>query len=214
MMLLFCLKSISNTIVCNPQKKNILKSICQWCNNLELTRIFNGPPDIDRTTQSATMGGPVDHPWFLLIPHTDYASVKWASIDSDNGLSPGRRQAIIWSNAGILSIGLLGANFSEIRIGILSFWFKKMHLKLSSAEMAAFCPEGDELMPSFWSSDAEGISSVPSLSLMVVLTAAAPCLNKDLHINGYKKETWIKFDNCSIPMSVHQSMLKSYNFDE
>ena len=36
------------------------------------------------------------------------------SIGSDNGLSPGRRQAIIWTNAGILLIGLLGTNFSEI----------------------------------------------------------------------------------------------------
>ena len=29
-------------------------------------------------------------------------------IGSDNGLSPGRRQAIIWTNAGILLIGPLG----------------------------------------------------------------------------------------------------------
>ena len=35
-------------------------------------------------------------------------------IGSDNGLSPGRRQAIIWTNTGILSIGPLGTNFSEI----------------------------------------------------------------------------------------------------
>ena len=56
--------------VCNPPKKNILKSIYQRYNNLKLTRIFNGPSDIDRTTQSATMGGPLDHPWFLLILHT------------------------------------------------------------------------------------------------------------------------------------------------
>ena len=35
-------------------------------------------------------------------------------IGSDNGLSPGRRQAIIWTNAGILLIGPLGINFSEI----------------------------------------------------------------------------------------------------
>ena len=34
-------------------------------------------------------------------------------IGSDNGLSPGRRQAIIWTNAGILSIGPLGTNFNE-----------------------------------------------------------------------------------------------------
>ena len=35
-------------------------------------------------------------------------------IGSDNGLSPGRRQAIIWTNAGILLIRPLGTNFSEI----------------------------------------------------------------------------------------------------
>ena len=33
---------------------------------------------------------------------------------SDNGLSPGRRQAIIWTNAGVLFIGPLGTKFSEI----------------------------------------------------------------------------------------------------
>ena len=31
---------------------------------------------------------------------------------SDNGLSPGQRQVIIWINAGILSIGPLGTNLS------------------------------------------------------------------------------------------------------
>ena len=53
-------------------------------------------------------------------------------IDSDNGLSPGRRQAIIWTNAGLLLIGPLGTNFSEILIEILTFSFKKMRLKVSS----------------------------------------------------------------------------------
>ena len=42
-------------------------------------------------------------------------------IGSDNGLSPGRRQAIIWTNDGILSIGPLEGNFSEILIAILTF---------------------------------------------------------------------------------------------
>ena len=55
-------------------------------------------------------------------------------IGSDNGLSPGRRQAIIWTNAGILLIGPLRTNFSEIVIGIQTFSFKKMHLKTSSAK--------------------------------------------------------------------------------
>ena len=39
---------------------------------------------------------------------------KLTIIGSDNGLLPGRRQAIIWTNAGILLIGPLGTNFSEI----------------------------------------------------------------------------------------------------
>ena len=53
-------------------------------------------------------------------------------IGSDNGLSPGRRQATIWTNAGILFIGPLGTNFSEIVIEILTFSFKKMLWKVSS----------------------------------------------------------------------------------
>ena len=53
---------------------------------------------------------------------------KLTVIASDNGLSPGRRQVIIWTNAGILLIGPLGTNFNEILIGIQTFSFKKMHL--------------------------------------------------------------------------------------
>ena len=38
-------------------------------------------------------------------------------IGSDNGLSaPGQHQAIIWTDAGTLSIEPLGTNFSEILI--------------------------------------------------------------------------------------------------
>ena len=65
---------------------------------------------------------------------------KLTIIASENGLSPGRRQAIIWNNAGILSIGLLGTKFSEILIGVQTFSFKKMHLKMSSAKWRPFCP--------------------------------------------------------------------------
>ena len=51
-------------------------------------------------------------------------------IGSDNGLSPGRRHAIIWNIAGLLLIEPLGTNFSEILIGIQTFSFKKMHLNM------------------------------------------------------------------------------------
>ena len=60
-------------------------------------------------------------------------------IGSDNGLSLGRRQAIIWTNAGILLIGPWGTNFSEISIKILTFSFTKMHLKVSSGKWWPFC---------------------------------------------------------------------------
>ena len=64
---------------------------------------------------------------------------KLTTIGSDYGLSPGRCQAIIWANAGILLIGPLGTNFSGILIEILTFSFKKMHLKMSSGRCRPFC---------------------------------------------------------------------------
>ena len=64
---------------------------------------------------------------------------KLTIIGSDNGLSPGRRQAIIWNNAGLLLIESLGTNSSEIAIGIQSFSFKKMHLNMSSAKWRPSC---------------------------------------------------------------------------
>ena len=53
-----------------------------------------------------------------------------AIIGSDNGLVPGRHQAIIWTNDWILLIGPLGTKFSEILIGIQTFSLKIMHLKM------------------------------------------------------------------------------------
>ena len=64
---------------------------------------------------------------------------KQTIIRSDNDLSSGRRQAIIWTNAWILIIGTLGTNFSEILIEIRIFSFKKMGLKVSPAKMRPFC---------------------------------------------------------------------------
>ena len=63
---------------------------------------------------------------------------KLTIIGSDNGLSPERRQAIIWTNAVILLIGPLGTNFSENRIEIQTFSLKKIRLKMSSARCCSF----------------------------------------------------------------------------
>ena len=72
---------------------------------------------------------------------------KLTIIGSDNGLSPNRRQAIIWTSAGLLLIGPLGTKFSEIIIEILTFSFKKMRLKVSSAKRRPFCLGLSEKMP-------------------------------------------------------------------
>ena len=55
-------------------------------------------------------------------------------IASDKVLSPARRQAIIWTNAGISLVGPLAINFSDILIEIEIFSFKKMYLQQSSAK--------------------------------------------------------------------------------
>ena len=59
-------------------------------------------------------------------------------ISSDNGLLPGRHQTIIWTSAGVLLIGPLGTNFSEIVVATHTFSFRKMHLKMLSGKWRPF----------------------------------------------------------------------------
>ena len=70
---------------------------------------------------------------------------KLTIIGSDNGLSPERRQAIIWTDAGILLIGPFSRNFSEILIDIQTISLKKIRLKMSSAKWCSFCLGRNEL---------------------------------------------------------------------
>ena len=63
---------------------------------------------------------------------------KLTIIGSGNGLSPERRQSIIWTNAGMLLIEPLGTNFSEILIEIQTFSLKKIRLKMSSVKCCSF----------------------------------------------------------------------------
>ena len=64
---------------------------------------------------------------------------KLTIIGSDNSLSPGRRQAIIWSNAGILLIGPLGTNLSEILIEIPTILIQENAFESVVCEMASIC---------------------------------------------------------------------------
>ena len=87
-------------------------------------------------------------PWSMSLGHnrlshwgivTHICVDKLTIIGSDNSLSPGRRQAIIWTNAGILLIEPLRTNFNEISIAIHTFPFKEIHLKMSSGKWRPFC---------------------------------------------------------------------------
>ena len=60
-------------------------------------------------------------------------------IGSDNGLSPGRCEAIISTNAGILLIGPIGTNVGGILIKIITFSFTKMRSKMSCVKRRPYC---------------------------------------------------------------------------
>ena len=85
-----------------------------------------------------------------VFPYSPYELTAWGRvthicigiltiIGSDNGMSPGRRQAIIRTNAGIWLIGSLGTKFIEISIEFLTSSCKEMCLKVSSAKWRLLC---------------------------------------------------------------------------
>ena len=100
---------------CYPQVANFNTKVCTICKQ--------------SSVQGLTHWGQVTH----------ICVSEQTIIGSDNGLSPGRRQAIIWTNAGILLIGPLGTKFKEILIKILAFSFKKVYSKMSSGKWRPFC---------------------------------------------------------------------------
>ena len=88
--------------------------------------------------------------WQPMQIYCDLALTHWGRVThiclskltifgSDNGLSPGRHQAVIWTNAWILLMRPLGTKFDEMLIEILKFSFVKMRLKVSSAKWRPFC---------------------------------------------------------------------------
>ena len=58
-----------------------------------------------------------------------YASVNCVVIDSGNGLSPVRHEAITCTSAELVSFGHMGIKFSQILIEIQIFWFQKCNWK-------------------------------------------------------------------------------------
>ena len=77
--------------------------------------------------------------WLCVTFMCDFYSANILTIiSSDNGWLPGRRQIIIWTNAGMLLIGPLGTTFSEIYIKVHTFSFKKMLLEMSCGHWRPF----------------------------------------------------------------------------
>ena len=74
----------------------------------------------------------VDHATILLTHWSRVTHIcvgKLTIIGSNNGLSPGRHQAIILTNVGKLLIGPLGLNFGKILIELNTYSFNKTHIK-------------------------------------------------------------------------------------
>ena len=65
----------------------------------------------------------------------------FVNIVSHNELSAAQRQAITWSNADLLSVGLFETNFDEILMAVEAFSLKKLRLQieLSLLIMTARC---------------------------------------------------------------------------
>ena len=109
---------------------------------------------------------------------------KITIIGSDNGLSPGRCQAVISTNAGILLIWPLGTNFNEMFIEILIFSFMKMRLKVSSAKWRPF---GLSL----------NVSMSNNLLVLKLITVISPVFadNIHLHLQNVGHGIWLSFSS-------------------
>ena len=74
--------------------------------------------------------------WFRL---THWGRVTHICVGKLTIIAAARRQAIIWTNAGILLIWPLGTNFSEILIGIQNIFVQENALENVVCQMASIC---------------------------------------------------------------------------
>ena len=138
--------------------------------------------------------------WSILLTHWGqvmhiYVS-KLSIIGSDNGLLPGRCQAMIWTHAGILLIGPLGTNIIEISIAIWTFslasclwtWHNIMHLFSPKHQM--------EMLSRYWEwicrqslSFMIGVSTPNLYSRELHHVSAVPCQCSRLYVVTWKVGT-------------------------
>ena len=145
---------------------------------------------------------------------------KLTIIGSDNGLSPGRRQAVIWTNAGILLIWPLGTNFSEILNEIHTFSLKKIHFKMSSGKWRPFCLGLNVLICPPQVSVTHPVPALPGVSVVthgvIIVTLQGlthyPSTNKEASLSQHlqlvflKENIWI-LNHISVAIC---SLIKNY----
>ena len=120
------LNTLILTLICDSSHKGVVTHT--WADTFNMSHVM-----FDKAVLYEVLISALTH-WGWVM---DICVSKLTSIGSDNGMSPGQHPVIIWTNDGMLSIGPLGTNFSEILIEIYTFSLKKMHLKMSSARMSA-----------------------------------------------------------------------------
>ena len=89
------------------------RSYCDWGFVIIFTFLWRYHAKAKQQWQTRAMN--THHPFLTYWGWVMHKYVSKLTITgSDNGLLPGRRWAIIWTNAGILLLELLGTNFSDI----------------------------------------------------------------------------------------------------
>ena len=121
----WCLLSLCCLVICSRNidqflEDGIMLSTCiiQYVRSVQDLKSCNIYSCISKNSacRGLTHWGRVTHIWVSEL----------TIIGSDNGLLPGRHEAIIWTNDGKLLIGPLGTNSREILIKIYTFSFRKM----------------------------------------------------------------------------------------
>ena len=106
-----------------------------------------------------------------------------------------RHWAITWTN-GILSIGPLGTNFSEILIGIPTVSFKKMQFKMSSAERRPFClKKASEMSTETNIKIMFTFTSIWQIGVQMTSGSAISILPRQQTMSGWHQSYWLNISS-------------------
>ena len=137
---------ITNTHICVKYKGRLKESNSTWTNQSMFDRQVSNSrnhPSVNTSFQnghSRRICRTYSETQYLQLVLTQWDRVTYTCvrniviIASNNSLSPGRCQAIIWTNAKILLIGRSWINFNGILIEINTSSFTKIHLRISPAK--------------------------------------------------------------------------------